>query len=153
VVEPADHDLVAAPPVLAQRPGHPVGQRGHVRAEDDAGRDGAHQVGDGGPRAGDQLLGAGGGGEHPTAVGDRHPHGLGHRAHHGLRHQRPTGAVGVHQAVGEPREQPADARHVQLPRPRRHGGSVVSLPGSPAGASDAAGRPAARCADRGRMGA
>jgi hypothetical protein len=121
VVEPADHHLVAGSPGPGQRAGHGPGQPGGVRPEDDAGGHPADQVGDGGAGAGDQPLRTGGRREDPAAVGHRHPHRLRHREHDVLGQQRAGRPLGVHQTVGESREQAPDAGDVQPPLPRSHG--------------------------------
>ena len=57
VVEAGDDHLVAGPPVLGQRAGEVVGERGGAAAEHDAARVGPEQVGQGGAAVGDDLLG------------------------------------------------------------------------------------------------
>ena len=103
VVQPGDHDLVAGPPCVGQRAGQPVGQRGHVRAEDDALRVAAHEVGHGLAAAGHDGAGALAGREGPARVADPGPGRGGDGLDDCLGHLCPGGAVQVGVPVAERR--------------------------------------------------
>ena len=70
VVEPGHHDLVPSLPAPGQRLGQPVGEGGHVRAEDDPVRAAAGQVGQGLAALGHDGTGAAAGGEGAADVAD-----------------------------------------------------------------------------------
>ena len=140
VVQPAHHDLVAgAASVLAMARAIAYVTVVMLGAQDDAARDTAHEVGHRRAGAGDQPLGAGGGGEDPAPLGDRHPQRVPDRPGDVLGQQRATGPVDVHVAVGQRREEAADpsdvepglhAAHPSWPGPRT--GAAAPAPADPA---------------------
>ncbi len=101
VIQAGDHDLVARPPRVRQGGGQPVGERGHVRAEDDAVRAAAHEVGDGPATAGHDGAGPLAGREGPARVADSGPDRGGDGVDDGLGHLRSGGAVQVGVSVAE----------------------------------------------------
>ena len=113
VVEPRHDHLVARPPAPGQRLGEPVGEGGHVRAEDDAVRAGAGQVGQGLAAFGHDGAGAPAGGEGAPDVADPGPVGVRDRLDDRRGDLRARGTVQVCVAVAQCRVDRPDALYVK----------------------------------------
>ena len=113
VVEPGHDHLVARPPAPGQRVREPVGEGGHVRAEDDAVRAGAGQVGQGLAAFGHDGAGAAAGGEGAPDVADPGPVGVRDRLDDRRRDLRARRAVQVGVAVAQCRVGRPDALYVK----------------------------------------
>ena len=105
VVQPGHDHLVAGRPARGQGGRQPVGEGGHVRAEDDAVRLAADQVGDGPAALGDDPVRAAAGREGPAHVADPGPVGAGDGVDHRRRHLGAGGPVQVGEAVAQGRVQ------------------------------------------------
>ena len=121
MVQPGHDHLVTRAPVLGERSGEPVGQRGHVRPENDARRVTADQVGDClaalghdrvGPRAGrERAVGVAQPG--PVRVADRVDH---RRGKLGARRTVEVGVTVGQCRVGGPYRADIQAHRLVLPR-------------------------------------
>ena len=108
VVEAADDDLVARPPVLGERAGEVEGQLGGGPAEDDAGRVDREQVAHRGTGLDDDAVGAPLGRRHRAAVRDGRGQGLDDRRGDDVGHLGPAGPVEVRRALAQGGEVPPD---------------------------------------------
>ena len=124
VVQAGHHHLVAGGPARGQGGRQPVGEGGHVRAEDDPVGLAADQVGHGPPALGDELVRAPAGREGAAHVADPGPVGAGDGLHHHGRHLGAGGPVQVGVAVGQCRVQRPDPADVPA-----HRGTPLGFPG------------------------
>ena len=117
MVEPGDHDLVAGAPARRERAGQPVGQGGHVRAEDDALGLAAGEVRHGLPALGGDRVGAAAGRERASGVSQADPVRAGDRVDHRPAAACPPPRPGRHSRRPGPGRRRAPGRHQ---KPSRH---------------------------------
>ena len=134
VVEAGHDDLVARCPVLGQRPGEVVGERGRAPAEDDAAGVGAEQVAEGGAAVGDDGIRPPLRRGHRAAVGDGAGQGVGDRPPDDVGDLAAARAVEVGGALRERGEVGADRgdveRHTGI-LPQRPAPRVTTFPPDP----------------------